>query len=168
MCAHRGPEPCVDLWVGAIHSGESPVTVIAADTYVITVTECVNGSISPTVYAAVPEGESQEFTISPAEGCYIVDVLVDGTSVGVVASYTFHNVTTDHTIGASFGVISANVPPVVDVITAPIDPVQVDTTISTSAQFTDANTKMSTLLFGIGATTRQRLGLSMNQMVPEQ
>ncbi len=32
----------------------------------------------------------------------IEDVLVDGSSVGAVSSYTFNNVTSNHTISASF------------------------------------------------------------------
>src|SRR5262249_32972120 len=44
----------------------------------------------------------QAFTIA-ANACYhILDVVVDGSSVGAVASYTFTNVQTNHTIAASF------------------------------------------------------------------
>jgi hypothetical protein len=40
--------------------------------------------------------------MTPNSGSTIADVLVDGQSVGAVASYTFTNVTTSHTIAASF------------------------------------------------------------------
>ena len=52
-------------------------------------------------------GASQAFTIT-ADPCFsIADVLVDGGSVGAVTTYTFTNVTANHTIAASF---SANGP----------------------------------------------------------
>ena len=42
------------------------------------------------------------FTITPASCYQIADVLVDGVSVGAVASYTFNDVAANHTIAASF------------------------------------------------------------------
>jgi len=47
-------------------------------------------------------GGSQAFTITPASCYAIADVLVDGSSVGAAAGYTFTNVTASHTIAASF------------------------------------------------------------------
>ncbi|MDV7396144.1 hypothetical protein RZS08_32425, partial [Arthrospira platensis SPKY1] len=51
-------------------------------------------------------GGSQSFTITPDAGYEIADVLVDGVSVGALGSYTFSNVTTDHSIVASFSVLT--------------------------------------------------------------
>ena len=48
------------------------------------------------------EGASQTFAIAAQEGYAIADVLVDGQSVGAVDSYTFENVTANHTIAAVF------------------------------------------------------------------
>lgn len=48
------------------------------------------------------EGASQTFAIAAQEGYAIADVLVDGQSVGAVDSYTFENVTANHTIAALF------------------------------------------------------------------
>ena len=45
---------------------------------------------------------NQTFAISPNSGYVISDVLVDGSSVGAQNSYSFQNVTQDHTIAASF------------------------------------------------------------------
>src|SRR5207249_4056901 len=60
------------------------------------------GSISPSGAVSVNCGANQSFSIS-ADPCYsIADVLVDGSSVGAVASYTFTNVMAGHTIAASF------------------------------------------------------------------
>ncbi len=61
-----------------------------------------NGSISPNGLVAVNCGSDQTFSISAATCFQIADVIVDGTSRGAVASYTFLNVTVDHTITASF------------------------------------------------------------------
>jgi hypothetical protein len=49
----------------------------------------------------VKSGASQTFAITPVTG-YVATVLVDGTSVGAVASYTFSNVVAKHTISATF------------------------------------------------------------------
>ncbi len=49
-------------------------------------------------------GGSQAFTITANTGYHIADVLVDGSSVGAVTSYTFTNITANHTISASFAI----------------------------------------------------------------
>ncbi|HNS77984.1 MAG TPA: hypothetical protein PKM17_04995, partial [Syntrophorhabdus sp.] len=54
------------------------------------------GSIS------VNHGASRTFSISANTGYTITDVTVDGVSVGAVSSYTFSNVTANHTISATF------------------------------------------------------------------
>ena len=46
-------------------------------------------------------GDDQTFTITPASCYQIADVLVDGVSVGAVASYTFTDVAANHTIAAT-------------------------------------------------------------------
>jgi len=61
-----------------------------------------DGTISPDDTVLVPSGGSQEFTITPAAGFKVADVLIDGVSVGAVATYRFSGVTADHTITASF------------------------------------------------------------------
>src|SRR5208282_5567876 len=60
----------------------------------------------------VKSGASQTCAITSNTGYTISSVLVDGASVGAVASYTFSNVTANHTISASFA--AANQPPVAD------------------------------------------------------
>ena len=61
-----------------------------------------NGTISPAGWTSVGEGGEQTFTITPDEGYAVAKVLVDGRSVGAVTSYTFRDVTQDHTIEAVF------------------------------------------------------------------
>jgi len=74
--------------------------------YTITASAGVGGNISPVGDVVVNHGQSQGFNITPNEGYVISDVLVDGTPVGAVSSYTFTNVTDDHTIHANFGLIT--------------------------------------------------------------
>ena len=62
----------------------------------------MNGSISPSGWTSVRHGWDQTFTITPDKGYAVAKVLVDGKSVGSVKSYTFKNVTKDHTIEVVF------------------------------------------------------------------
>ena len=73
-----------------------------AQKYTITATAGEGGSITPAGEVSVKEGASQTFAIAAQEGYAIADVLVDGQSMGTVDSYTFENVTANHTIAALF------------------------------------------------------------------
>jgi len=78
--------------------------------HTITVTATTCGSIAPQGAATVSYGADQTFTITPSnERCYLVDVLVDGESVGQKYSYPFHNVSADHTIKAVFEAYPARI-----------------------------------------------------------
>lgn len=70
--------------------------------YVITASASIGGEISPDKRVVVSRGADQTFTIKPADGYVISDVLVDGKSVGQVTSYTFENVRAGHAIQALF------------------------------------------------------------------
>jgi parallel beta-helix repeat protein len=70
--------------------------------YTITASAGANGSISPSGAVKVSSGTDQTFTITPAEGYQVADVRVDGASIGVLASYTFTNIRSNHTLEASF------------------------------------------------------------------
>ena len=72
------------------------------NTYTIKATSGVGGSISPSGTVTVNYGTDQIFTITPDTGYHIKDVKVDGKSVGAVSTYTFTNVTSNHTIEAIF------------------------------------------------------------------
>lgn len=79
----------------------------ANSTFTITASAGANGSISPSGAVVVSSGANQGFTITPNSGFHVSDVTVDGSSVGAVTSYTFTNVTANHTIAASFAVNSS-------------------------------------------------------------
>ncbi|MEO5915965.1 MAG: hypothetical protein ABIS50_17150 [Luteolibacter sp.] len=70
----------------------------------ITASAGAHGSISPSGAVSVTSGSSQEFTVTANSGYHVMDILVDGNSVGAQASYTFSNVLVDHTISATFAV----------------------------------------------------------------
>lgn len=70
--------------------------------YTIVATSGSGGEIKPSAAVTVYEGEDQTFMIIPDNNYIIEDVLIDDESVGAVSSYTFNNVTSDHTIHADF------------------------------------------------------------------
>ncbi|MFA6409419.1 MAG: IPT/TIG domain-containing protein, partial [Gammaproteobacteria bacterium] len=76
----------------------------AIDTYTITASAGTGGSISPSGAVSVNSGSNQTFTITSNTGYHIAGVTVDGASQGVISSYTFTNVTTTHTISATFAI----------------------------------------------------------------
>ena len=100
------------LSVGAITS-YSFVDVVSAhtlsasfaiNTYLITVTSGSNGLISPSGSTQVNFGDSQTFSVTPGTGYHVSDVLIDGSSIGPVTSYSFAYVTSAHTISSSFAI----------------------------------------------------------------
>jgi len=60
------------------------------------------GTITPSGIVTVNYGDSKIFNITPNPGYRISDVKVDGTSIGAVSMYTFDNITSNHTIEATF------------------------------------------------------------------
>ncbi len=74
----------------------------AIHTYTITATAGDNGTINPSGEISVEHGATQTFTITPDEGFFIEEVLADGESMGALESYTFENITQNHTLHATF------------------------------------------------------------------
>ena len=77
------------------------VTILPSTDKTVTVTQSANGTISPGT-TIVPFGGNQTFNIAAISGYHIANVLVDGASVGAVASYTFTSVIADHTLTAVY------------------------------------------------------------------
>lgn len=74
--------------------------------YTISASAGAGGSISPSGSVSLsPEG-SQSFEMAAFTGYRILDVKVDGASVGPVTSYVFRNVQVNHTISATFYAIA--------------------------------------------------------------
>lgn len=69
--------------------------------FTVTVNAGAHGAIAPAT-ATFAYGATPTFTITPDAGYSIVDVTVDGASVGAVATYTFLPLDGDHAIAATF------------------------------------------------------------------
>jgi uncharacterized repeat protein (TIGR02543 family) len=77
----------------------------ATQTFTITTSAGSYGSISPSGNVIVSHGNSQTFTFTPNTGYEVNQVLVDGVNNATAVSngsYTFSNVTANHTISVSF------------------------------------------------------------------
>jgi hypothetical protein len=85
--------------ITANHSITAAFSII---TFTVNSSAGTGGTISPAGATTVNYGTDRTFTINPGTGYYIADVKVDDVSVGPVSSYTFRNITSDHTIAASF------------------------------------------------------------------
>jgi len=71
--------------------------------HIITATAGSNGMISPNGRIATNYGTNQTFTITPYEGFEVATVKVDGVDAQLINNtYTFANVTKDHTINVTF------------------------------------------------------------------
>ena len=91
---------------GPITGNCSVTTSFSPITYTITATGGANGGITPSGTVSVNYGASQTFNIAPNKDNRIVSVVVDGVSQGAISSYTFTNVTTNHTISVNFTMTS--------------------------------------------------------------
>jgi large repetitive protein len=79
--------------------------VLDAVAHTITATASLHGSISPSGAVSVIDGANRSFSITPDAGYRLDTLLVDEIPVDSSASYTFKNVTADHTIRVVFGVL---------------------------------------------------------------
>ncbi len=99
-------------WSGACTgTGTCTITMDAAksvsplfqsNSLTITASAGNGGSISPSGTVTVNYGGSQSFTITPDANYTVGNVLVDGVSAGSVTSYSFTNLSGNHTISVSF------------------------------------------------------------------
>lgn len=85
-----------NYWADVVFSDTLPPLTITASAG-------SGGTISPTGSTVVANGASQTFTITPDSGNSVATLLIDGVSVSTTTSYTFSNVTTNHTIAVTFG-----------------------------------------------------------------
>ena len=83
-----------------------PIVINRTITLTITATAGTNGSIIPSGLVSVISGATQTFTIAPDTNNRVQSVFVDGVDKGPINSYTFANVTTNHTINATFAAIT--------------------------------------------------------------
>jgi hypothetical protein len=83
-------------------NAKTTVTANFNKTYAIEAKAGTGGNISPSGKVTVNEGANQTFTITSNTGYRVADVMADGSSVGTVSTYSFNNVTANHSIGATF------------------------------------------------------------------
>jgi uncharacterized repeat protein (TIGR02543 family) len=102
-------------WTGDITGTSNPVTVtmnsnktvtanFAINTYTVTASAGVNGSITPTGTSTVPYGANHCYTITPSSGYVIDRILVDGSAVTSATSFCFNSINANHTISVTFKV----------------------------------------------------------------
>jgi hypothetical protein len=70
--------------------------------YTITASANANGDISPSGTVMLDQNEDQIFTITPHPGYALKTLSVDGVDAALGPSYTFTNVTANHTISVTF------------------------------------------------------------------
>jgi len=75
---------------------------LAPAQHIITATAGPNGIITPSGSVSVVHGASQTFTMTPAPGYHVAEVLVDTIAIGQVTSHTFTDVTEDRAIQVTF------------------------------------------------------------------
>jgi subtilisin family serine protease len=89
-------------------------------TYTITASSTANGSIQPNGEVIVNQGANQDFQVNAAEGYQISNLTVDGVTVTDAIgqssyTYSFNNVSANHSIAADFAlknyIIQSNVSP---------------------------------------------------------
>jgi Tol biopolymer transport system component len=115
--------------------------------YAITSEAGANGVIEPLGETLVAAGGSQAYTMTADSSYEVEDVLVDGVSVGAVATYTFSDVSDNHSISVTFSLREIeptdeeNVAPDAPVLTSPANEaadVSLTPTLTAGA-FSDAN-----------------------------
>jgi len=79
---------------------------VAMPAKTITASAGANGTISPSGAVVVSYGANQTFTFPANTGYQVANVTVDSVSQGAITSYTFTNVTANHTISAAFMVLT--------------------------------------------------------------
>jgi len=87
--------------VQAAHTISAAFTAVTT-TFTITASADAGGSISPSGTVTVNSGASQTFTITASAGNTTYNVNVDGVDLGPLATFSFSNVTANHTIIAQF------------------------------------------------------------------
>src|SRR5438874_3800651 len=93
QCGNKDPANPYCLPSGTCTSGHT-----------ITSSAGAHGAVSPSGAQTVAPAGTLAISITPDAHYHVADVFVDGSSVGAVASYTFTNVTGNHTLAASFAI----------------------------------------------------------------
>ena len=130
----------------------------AIDTFTITATAGTNGAISPAGVTTVNYGGSQTYSFIPnsnrAVKSYVIDggsPIYPGTKNGVIVTYTFTDVITDHTVAVTFSGGTSPTPPIASFTGIPTSGI-----VPLTVVFKDTSTNSPTSWlwnFGDGATS---------------
>jgi len=110
LCTVAVVSPTLPLSVDLDGNGVPDTTISATQYYqdfFLVATTGAHGSISPQDTVIRNYGDSLTFMIIPDSAYRVLDVLVDSVSVGPVSEYTFRNIHRNHTIHATFDLITS-------------------------------------------------------------
>lgn len=68
----------------------------------ITVSTIGNGMVTPNTSLEIPYGDDETYAFIPEDGYKIKEVIVDGEALEPNSSYTFYNITSNHTVSVEF------------------------------------------------------------------
>jgi hypothetical protein len=110
----QGYESATETVTWGVSADSGSVSALPLPSFTIGVSAGPGGTISPSTTQTVSLGaNSPAFAIAPNSGYEIATVTVDGSSIGTPTTYTFTNVSADHTIAATFSLApTPTVPPV--------------------------------------------------------
>ncbi|HJV48709.1 MAG TPA: kelch repeat-containing protein [Geothrix sp.] len=100
--------PLTSYTFSSVAGSHTLTATFQIQTFTLTASAGTNGSISPSGVVTVNYGASQAFTVTPSAGYQVAGVTVDGLAQGALGTYTFSNVTTNHTISATFSLLPTN------------------------------------------------------------
>ena len=91
--------------VTVMYGAETPSPAVPfAVKAVVSASAGTHGAITPVGDVTYDGGDAPEYTITPNVGYHVVDVQIDGVSIGVTNGYVFVPLTTSHAIHADFAV----------------------------------------------------------------
>lgn len=99
---YEGVSTTYDVTVSAANNDYWLLLMMYNRKYEVSAAATEGGTITPAGVTKVKYSKDITYTITPADGYMIADVLVDGESVGAVDAYTFKRVKKDHVITAIF------------------------------------------------------------------
>jgi hypothetical protein len=112
LTAVAAPSYRFDHWEGVLIGSRNPeqitmnenkfVTAVFAIQYTVSVSQTGNGTVRVVPDGPYDPGTKVTLYIRPALGSHLVDVIVDGTSMGRINRITFREMTEDHTIYVIF------------------------------------------------------------------
>ena len=87
----------------ASNSGsDASKTSFSISRWLISASAGAGGSVSPNGVTGIAEHGNVGYTVTSANGFAIATVLADGASLGALSTYSFNNVTANHTLAATF------------------------------------------------------------------